>query len=135
MQAESIQWLLKTANTDGAPLTTLEMVHARVKQINDVTVPGCAVNTATRKAGISDAMLAAWQETPYFDEAERSALALAEAATELTGSADSIPAGVWDAAVAHFGENGAAGLVITIATTNLLNRLNASTKQFAATVA
>jgi alkylhydroperoxidase family enzyme len=131
MQAQSIQWLLKTANTDGAPLTTLEMVHARVKQINGVLVCGAA-HIATRKVGVSDAMLAAWRQTPYFDEAERSALALAEAATQLTDSTAPIPADIWDAAVAHFGENGVAGLVITIATTNLLNRFNASTTQFSA---
>ena len=38
---------------------------------------------------------------------------------------------VWDAAAAHYDEQGLAALVLMIAVTNLFNRLNATTRQVA----
>lgn len=42
--------------------------------------------------------MAAWREAPYFTDAERAALALAEAATRLSDRADPVPDEVWDEA-------------------------------------
>jgi alkylhydroperoxidase family enzyme len=52
--------------------------------------------------------VAAWWDAPYFTDAERAALALAEAAR-------------------HYDEQGLAVLILMIATANLFNRLNATT--------
>ena len=44
--------------------------------------------------------VAAWREAPFYTDAERAALALAEAATRLQGVTDEI----WDEANTHFTE-------------------------------
>ncbi|WP_206068669.1 carboxymuconolactone decarboxylase family protein [Nonomuraea composti] len=61
-----------------------------------------------RKAGVTDDQLitvAAWRQSPYFTDAERAALALAEAATRMNDRAgDAIPDAVWDELVEHYDE-------------------------------
>jgi alkylhydroperoxidase family enzyme len=73
--------------------------------------------------------LAAWREAPYYTEAERAALALAEAATRLSDRADAVPDEVWKEASGHFSEAALGALVMTIALANLWNRLNVATRQ------
>ena len=73
--------------------------------------------------------MAAWRDTPYFTDAERAALALAEAATRLADRADPVPDEICDEAARHYDENGLAALVLMIATTNVFNRLNVTTWQ------
>jgi AhpD family alkylhydroperoxidase len=131
---ESIQGLMKAAYMGGVPRTTMELVHLRAGQINGCSACVDAGSKGARKAGVSDEQLgtvAAWRETTYFDEAERAALALAEAATRLADRTDPVPDDVWEAAAKHYDEKGLAALVLMIATTNLFNRLNATTKQVA----
>jgi alkylhydroperoxidase family enzyme len=85
-----------------------------------------------QKNGETDERLfgvAAWRESPYFTDAERAALALAEAATRLADRADPVPDDVWDAAAKHFTEQELAALVLWIATSNFFNRLNVTTRQ------
>src|SRR4051794_30653681 len=70
----------------GVPARTLELVKLRASQIN-----GCGACLdmhahAAKKAGETDERLysvAAWREAPWFDDAERAALALTEAATRI----------------------------------------------------
>ena len=124
---------LKTATEEGGvPHKTLELVHMRVSQIN-----GCGfcvdfgARTA-RKAGESDERLfatAAWRDTPYFTDAERAALALAEAATRLSDKPDPVPDEVWNEAARHYDERALAALVVQIALINAFNRINATTRQ------
>jgi AhpD family alkylhydroperoxidase len=122
------------ARKSGVPATTLELVHLRASQIN-----GCAVcieihSRDLRKAGESDERMfsvAAWRETPYFTDAERAALALSEAMTRLADRLDAVSDEVWDEAARHYDEPALAGLVLSIASVNLWNRLNATTHQIA----
>jgi AhpD family alkylhydroperoxidase len=123
--------LAKAAEGSGVPRATLELVHMRVGQIN-----GCAVcvdmHARALKKTESDARifaLSAWRETPYYTEAERAALALAEAATRLSDRPDAVPDEVWQEASKHFNETQLAALVMTIAVANLWNRLNVTTRQ------
>ncbi len=74
-------------------------------------------------------MVGAWRESPYFDDAERSVLALTEAATRLADRSDPIPEPVWEAAARHYDPSQLAGLVIAIAAINAWNRINAATRQ------
>ena len=98
---------------------------------------GCSVcvdwhSRAFKKLGESDARLftvAAWREAPYFTEAERAALALAEAATRLADRADGVPDEIWNEAARHFSEAALGALVMSIALANLWNRLNVPTRQ------
>lgn len=130
----AIQTLMKAAKEGGVPETTLELVHLRASQINGCSAcVDAAARTAT-KAGVTDdelSTVAAWREAPYFSAADRAALGLAEAATRLADRADPVPDAVWDEAAAHYDENGLSAIVLTIAVTNLFNRLNATTKQVA----
>ncbi|MBC7809068.1 MAG: carboxymuconolactone decarboxylase family protein, partial [Akkermansiaceae bacterium] len=68
---------------------------------------------------------------PYFTDADRSALALAEAVTRLSDRPDAVSDEIWDEAARHFDESSLATLVLSIATVNLWNRLNAATRQVA----
>ena len=84
-----------------------------------------------RKAGETDERLfavPAWRDTPYFTEAERAALALTEAVTRLADREDPVPDAIWNEAAKHFDERELATLILSIATINVWNRLNATIK-------
>jgi AhpD family alkylhydroperoxidase len=129
---EGIQSLIKAAHSSGVPRATMELAHLRASQINGCSP--CVYNGAisAKKAGETDERLfavAAWRETDLFSDAERAALALAESMTRLADRPDPVPDEVWDEAARHFDEKQLAGLILWVATTNLFNRLNATTKQ------
>jgi AhpD family alkylhydroperoxidase len=129
---KAINLLYKAAHSAGVPATTLELVHLRASQINGCSACVDAGARAARKAGETEERLfavAVWRETPYFTEAERAALALAEAATRLADRPDPVPDEIWDAAARHYGEKELAALVLWLATTNFFNRINAATRQ------
>jgi alkylhydroperoxidase family enzyme len=71
------------------------------------------------------------RSAPYFSDAERAALALAEAMTRLHDRTDPVSDQVWTGAARHFDEPALSGLVLWIATTNLFNRINVTTRQVA----
>ena len=133
---ESLQ-ALATASAKGVPLRTRELVHLRASQINGcgVCVDGHARNA--KKAGETDDRLfavAAWRDAPYFTDAERAALALTECVTRLSDRADPVPDDVWDEAARHYDEPALGALVLTIASVNVWNRVNAATRQVAGAV-
>ncbi|GIG67704.1 carboxymuconolactone decarboxylase family protein [Phytomonospora endophytica] len=130
----AVQALLGASRTTSVPATTLELVHLRASQINGCSACVHGGAFSSRKAGVADRQVdtvAAWRETPYFSDAERAALALTEAATRLADNPDGVPDEIWDEAAGHYDEEGLAAIVLTIATTNMLNRLNATTRQIA----
>ena len=61
----------------------------------------------------------------------RAALALTEAVTRLPDRPDPVPDEIWDEAARHYDEEGLAALLLSIATTNVFNRLNIPTRQVA----
>jgi AhpD family alkylhydroperoxidase len=120
------------ASQAGLADSTLELVSLRASQIN-----GCAVcldmhTRGAKKAGETDERLftlAAWRDAPYFTDAERAALALAEAGTRLADQTDPVPDAVFDEASKHYDERALAALVVCIAAINTWNRLNVITGQ------
>ena len=68
-------------------------------------------------------------ESPYFTDAERAALALTEAVTRLSDREDPVPDTIWEDAARHFDERALGALILSIATTNVFNRLNVSVRQ------
>jgi AhpD family alkylhydroperoxidase len=100
-----IQDLIAATRKGGVPSKTLELVHLRVSQIN-----GCSfcVHTGSlhaRKAGEFDERIfavAAWRDAPWFSDAERAALALAECVTRLSDRPDPVPDDVWNEAQRHY---------------------------------
>jgi AhpD family alkylhydroperoxidase len=131
---DGIQALLKATRKGGVPSKTLELVHLRASQINGCSFCVDSGARSARRAGETDERLfavAAWREAPYFTDAERAALALTEAVTRLADRADPVPDSIWDEASRHYDEKGLSALLLMIATTNLFNRLNATTRQVA----
>jgi AhpD family alkylhydroperoxidase len=129
---EALQTLHKATESCDVPRSTLELVHVRVGQINGCSVCVDGHSRALRKLGESDARLfalAAWREAPYYTEAERAALALAESTTRLSDRADAVTDEVWKEAARHFSEAALGALVMTIGLANLWNRLNCATRQ------
>ncbi|WP_406066987.1 carboxymuconolactone decarboxylase family protein [Micromonospora sp. NBC_01638] len=129
---KAINLLYKAAHSAGVPDSTLELVHLRASQINGCSACVDAGARSARKAGETEERLfavAVWRETPYFTEAERAALALAEAATRLADRADAVPDDIWAEAARHFGEKELAAIVLWVATANFFNRINATTRQ------
>ncbi|MFY1595804.1 carboxymuconolactone decarboxylase family protein [Micromonospora sp. WMMD737] len=104
--------------------TVLELVKLRASMLN-----GCAfcIDMHSRDAlasGESERRLfavAAWREAPFFDERERTALALTDAVTRL--GEHGVPDDVWDAAAKVWSEKELADLLMAIATINVWNRI------------
>ena len=131
---DALQQLGAAIGAAGLPETTRELVHTRASQINGCGV--CLVGHAriAKRLGETDERLwaiAGWRDAPYFDAAERAALALAEEVTRLADNGDPVPDAVWDEAASHFDEQQLAALVLTVASVNLWNRLNVATRQVA----
>jgi len=129
---KALQALAPAAYKGGVPPQTLALVHLRASQINGCSACVDGGIKHARKAGESDERLfavSAWREVPYFSDAERAALALAEAETRLSERPEGVPDEVWDEAARHYDEPALAALVLWIGTTNLYNRLNVTTRQ------
>lgn len=124
--------IAKATEDAGVPPATLELVSARVGQLNGCSVCVDMHSRIMKKRGESDARIfsiAVWRETPYYTEPERAALALAEVATRLHDRPDAVPDDIWNRAAAHYDETALAGLVTAIAMANAWNRLNVTTGQ------
>ena len=131
---QALQALGTCLENGGVPRRTLELVHLRASQINGCSVCVDGHHRIARKTGETDERLfavAAWRDAPYFTDAERAALALAEAVTRLSDRADPVPDEVWNEAVRHYDERALASLVLAIASVNVWNRLNVATRQVA----
>jgi AhpD family alkylhydroperoxidase len=106
-----------------------ELVRIRASQIN-----GCAycidMHTKDARAGGDTEQrlygLSAWQETPYFTDRERAALAFTEKVTLV--AADHVPADAYDEVAAQFSPDEVAALISLIVTINAWNALSVSTR-------
>jgi len=118
----------------GVPANTVAMVHLRASQINGCSVCVEMHSNDLKKGGETDERIfavAAWQDAPYFTEAERAALALTEAVTRIADRPDSVSDEIWAEAGRHYDEQGLAALLIAISAINVWNRLNVATRQVA----
>ncbi|GAA0965442.1 carboxymuconolactone decarboxylase family protein [Acrocarpospora macrocephala] len=133
----AIQGLVKAKSKGGVPEETLELVHLRASQINGCSACVYAGGISARKAGMSDERLwavAAWREAPYFSEAERTALELAETMTRLSDrTGEAVPDELWERLSGHYDEPQRAALILWIATANFFNRINTAIKEPAGT--
>jgi AhpD family alkylhydroperoxidase len=119
------------AQQAGLAASLRELVRLRASQLN-----GCAYCVDmhakdARAAGENDQRLDAlpvWREVPFYTEAERAALDLAEA---ITLCADGhVTETVWSAASEHFGPAELAALVGLVVTVNAWNRIAAATRSW-----
>lgn len=129
---EALTAVHKATEGSGVTRTMFELVNLRASQIN-----GCGVcvdmhSRALRKLGEKAERIfcvGAWREAPYYTDAERAALALAECGSRLSDRADAVPDEVWNEAAKHFTETQLGALVLSIGMINLWNRINATTRQ------
>ncbi|GAA0372641.1 carboxymuconolactone decarboxylase family protein [Bacillus horti] len=124
--------LFASAEKNNVPARTLFLCYLRASQINGDSVCVELHSKNAIAAGETETRLfavAAWRETPYFNEAERAVLALSEAATRINDRINPVPDEVYNEATKHYTEEGLATLITGIATVNLWNRLNVPTKQ------
>jgi AhpD family alkylhydroperoxidase len=129
---EAIQALIAVSQHGGVPPQTLSLVHLRASQINGCHVCVELGTCHAQQAGESDDRLlsvAGWRKASCFTDAERAALALAESVTRLSDQSDPVPDDIWHEASRHYDERALASLILWIATTNVFNRLNVSTRQ------
>ena len=112
------------------------LVKLRASQIN-----GCAYCidmhwTHARELGETElrlSQIAAWRESPAFDDRERAALELTESVTLL--SETHVPDDVWAQAAQHFDERELAHLLLQIAAINFWNRVAAPARSTPASFA
>lgn len=127
-----LQMLYGVIQSAGVPAKTLGLVHLRASQINGCSFCVDMHSRELRDTGEPDERIwgvAGWRESPYFDDAERAALALAEAGTRLSDREDPVPDDIWKEAARHYDETELASLVLSIAAINAWNRLNVITRQ------
>jgi AhpD family alkylhydroperoxidase len=126
-----VQHLYKAVYAGGVPHETLELVHLRVSQVNGCSACVDAGAKSAAKAGVpAERLLAvsAWYESTLFTDAERAALALAEAATRLADRPGPVTDEIWAAAAEHYEEGQLSAIVLMIALTNFFNRINTTLK-------
>ena len=126
--------MITAVEKSGLSATIRGLVHLRVSQVN-----GCSACVdlgwrQLKKTGETDERLfaiSAWRDAPYFTDAERAAMALAEAATRVADQPDPVPDALWNEATRYFDERELSALTFSIALANALNRLNITTRQVA----
>lgn len=125
------------AKKDTVPLRTLELIYLRVSQINGCSLCVDMHSKSLKKNGETDERLiavGAWRDMPYFNDAERAALALAEAATRLNDRPDPVSDEIWNEAARHYDEKELAALILNIGLINFWNRMNVPTRQVAGAI-
>src|SRR4051812_36594326 len=118
-------WVKKSGIEPGL----LHMLKLRASQIN-----GCAYCIDmhwkdAKAAGESEQRLYgldAWQESPYYTDRERAALAWTEAVTRVAET--HVPDDVYEEVRPHFAEKELADLTLAVATINAWNRLAIATR-------
>jgi AhpD family alkylhydroperoxidase len=131
---QAIQALPAVTAKGGVPPATLTLVHLRASQINGCSAcldSGSRSATAAGETGERRFAVAAWRTSPHFTGPEWSVVPLAGAVTRLADRPDPVPDGIWDEAARHYDQARLAALTLAIATNNLFNRLNVTTRQTA----
>ena len=119
----------KELDNAGIDVRLRELIRIRASQLN-----GCAYcidmhTKDARAAGETEQRLyalAAWRETPFFDDRERAALGLAESVTLMPQT--HVPAADFAEAAAQFSPAELAALVSLIVTINAWNAIGVSTR-------
>jgi AhpD family alkylhydroperoxidase len=128
----ALQALSNATHIDTVPETTHHLIHLRVSQINGCSMCVDMHARELKDEGEKDERIwgvGAWRESPYFTDAERAALALAECVTRLADRPDPVPDAVWADAAAQYEEKELSALLLSIAGINVWNRLNAAIRQ------
>lgn len=130
---KGIGHLLSASAQGGVEKSTLELVGLRVSQINGCSACVQGHYEELVKAGETPERIAgvgAWHDAPWYADDERAALALAEAMTRIADrSGDAVSDELWREVVKYYDENQVAALILSVATTNLFNRINTTVQE------
>lgn len=127
-------WMKAQSHMSSLDVGLRAIVETRISQIN-----GCAYCVdvhlqQARAAGETQQRLdclVVWEESPFFTEAERAALAWAEAVTEI--AEEGAPDALYDALRAHFSDQEVVDLTMIIGQLNAWNRVAISFRHMPAT--
>lgn len=107
--------LNRAAGNGAMPRTAMGLAALRAGQILTSTYLTIRAATGLRAAGESEVRIAAvatWRDAPYFSDAERAALALAEAVFGATDAGERVPDALYAEAGRHFDDRTLATLMI-----------------------
>ncbi|MFI6773237.1 carboxymuconolactone decarboxylase family protein [Nocardia sp. NPDC050412] len=113
--------LFKATGNGAVPRTTIGLIQLRAGQIVGSTYLVLQHVGGLRKAGESEERIAAvatWQDAPYFSEAERAALALAEAVLQPSPGGARVSDELYAQASAHYDDKALATLAMAIGQVN-----------------
>ena len=121
--------LEKTVQATGLDRRYLHLIKLRASQINGC---GYCVELHVREAledGLDPRMLhmvVVWRESSFFDERDRAVLEWTESVTLLAQTG--VPDSAWETVRAQFSEKEVAELTMAVATINVWNRMNVSSR-------
>lgn len=123
-------WRLETYVAQHVDRTIATLVKIRSSVLNECTF---CIDMHSRDA-VADGetmqrvfAVAAWRDSPFFDERERAALALTDALTRLGD--DGVPDRVWEDVRQWWSERETADLVLAVGVINLWNRILIATRR------
>lgn len=131
---KAIQQLVGHPHSAGVEADVVHLTHLRVSQINGCSFCVDSASKHAKQAGVGEERLfavAAWNDAPFFTDAERAALKLAEVMTRLGDRENPVSDEVWADVCEHFDEREATALVLWVSTINMFNRFNVATRQIA----
>ncbi|MEU0399097.1 carboxymuconolactone decarboxylase family protein [Streptomyces sp. NPDC006197] len=113
----------------GIPQATLDLIRLRVSEINgrDWTL----VDRAGLANGADDRLplVATWRTETVFSDAERAALAMAEAVTLMADPQDMASDEVWEECARYFNDEQLGALLMHVGLVNMWNRVNIASNQ------
>ncbi|HEX6355961.1 carboxymuconolactone decarboxylase family protein [Actinophytocola sp.] len=111
--------LVKAVTNGAVPATTSSLVYLRAGQIVGNTYHVMRHSVDLRKAGESEARIAAvatWWDAPYFTDAERAALALTDAVFQPAArGTERVPDDLFAEATKHYDDKAMATLLVILA--------------------
>lgn len=114
--------LFRATGNRSVPRTTMSLVHLRAGQIVHNTYLTILNTSFLRKAGESEERITAvssWQDAPYFNDAERAALALVEATlTPAPHGRERVTDELYAEVAEHYDEKALATLTVAIGQIN-----------------
>ncbi|WP_406389585.1 carboxymuconolactone decarboxylase family protein [Streptomyces sp. NBC_00887] len=119
--AEVSAALFKVTGNGSVPRSTIMLVQLRAGQIVGSTYLTVLHTGFLRKAGESEERItsvASWQDSPYFNGAERAALALVEAVLQPSAGGERVSDELYAQAAAHYESKAFATLMFVIGQVN-----------------
>lgn len=111
--------LVKAAANGSVPATTSSLVYLRAGQLVGSTYQVMRHSVDLRKAGESEARIAAvatWRDAPYFTDAERAALALTDAVFQPAARGEErVPDDLYLEVAKHYDDKAMATLMVVLA--------------------